>query len=74
MSEILEYVKSQKDTKLKIRKELNKQIIATQPKKAEELIANLVVYNQAIRIMANDFFDLQLEDKESTESIKGQTK
>ena len=54
MNEILEYVKGQKGTKLKIREELvelNKQTIATQAKKDEELIANQVVYVEAIKMM-----------------------
>ena len=56
MSEILEYVKSQKETKLKIREEqveLNKQTIATQAKIAEQLIVNQVVYVEAIKTMGD---------------------
>ncbi len=53
MSEILDYVKVQKkNTKQKIREELvelNKKNVATQAKKADELTANLVVYNEAIK-------------------------
>ncbi|SRR6266487_460857 len=66
MSEILEYVKGQKDTKLKIREELvelNKQTIATQAKKAEELIANQIVYVEAIKMMGDDIFDLGIENE-----------
>ena len=66
MSEILEYVKCQKDTKLKIREELvelNKQTIATQAKKAEELIANQIVYVEAIKMMGDDIFDLGIENE-----------
>jgi hypothetical protein len=60
MSEILEYVKSQKDNRLKIREELVdliKQTFATQAKKAEELISNHVVYVEAIKMMDEDIFD-----------------
>jgi hypothetical protein len=66
MSEILEYVKSQKDTRLKIREELvelNKQNVATQAKKAEELITNLIVYNEAIKMMGDEIFDLGVENE-----------
>jgi len=66
MSEILEYVKSQKETKLKIREELvdlNKQTVATQAKKAEELTANLVVYNEAIKMMGDEIFELGVENE-----------
>lgn len=66
MSEILEYVKGQKDTRLKIREELvelNKQTVATQAKKAEELIANQVVYVEAIKMMGDDIFDLGIENE-----------
>ncbi len=66
MSEILEYVKGQKDTRLKIREELvelNKQTIAIQAKKAEELIANQVVYVEAIKMMVDDIFDLGVENE-----------
>ncbi len=66
MSEILEYVKSQKDTKLKIREELvdlSKQTIATQAKKAEELISNQEVYVEAIKMMGEDIFDLGVENE-----------
>jgi hypothetical protein len=66
MSEILEYVKSQKDTRLKIREELvdlSKQTIATQAKKAEQLISNLVVYVEAIKMMGEDIFDLGVENE-----------
>ncbi len=54
MSEILEYLKGKKNTKLEIREELlklNKQTIATQSKKAEELIANQVVYVEVFKRM-----------------------
>jgi hypothetical protein len=66
MSEILEYVKGQKDTKLKIREEfveLSKQNIATEAKKAEELTANLVVYNEAIKMIEDEIFDLGVENE-----------
>ncbi len=66
MSEILEYVKGQKETKLKIREELvglSKQNIATQAKKAEELTANLVVYNESIKMMGDEIFDLGVENE-----------
>jgi hypothetical protein len=66
MSEILEYVKGQKNTKQKIREELvelNKQNVATQAKKAEELTANLVVYNEAIKMMGDETFDLGVENE-----------
>ena len=72
MSEILEYVKSQKDTKLKIREELvelNKQNVATQAKKAEELTANLVVYNEAIIMMGDEIFDLGVENEALRDKI-----
>jgi 3-deoxy-D-manno-octulosonate 8-phosphate phosphatase KdsC-like HAD superfamily phosphatase len=61
MSEILEYVKGQK-----IREELvefNKQNVATQAKKAEELTANLVVYNEATKMMGDEIFDLGVENE-----------
>jgi hypothetical protein len=54
MSEILEYVKGKKDTKLEIREELlelNKRTIAIQSKKAEGLIAIQVVYVEAFKMM-----------------------
>ena len=56
---------SQKDTKLKIRElvELNKKNVSTQAKKAEELTANLVVYNEAIKMMGDEIFDLGVENK-----------
>jgi hypothetical protein len=60
MGEILEYVKGQKQTRLKIREELvdlSKQTLATQAKKAEELTANLIVYNEAIKLMGDEIFD-----------------
>ncbi len=63
MNEIFEYVKGQKDTKLKTKEELvelYKQNVATQAKKAEELIANLVVYFEAIKMMGDDIFDLRV--------------
>jgi hypothetical protein len=66
MSEILEYAKGQKSTKQKIREELvelNKQNVATQAKKAEELTANLVVYNEAIKMMGDETFDLGVENE-----------
>ena len=46
-------MKRQKNKKQKIRElvQLNKQNVATQAKKAEELTANLVIYNQAIKMM-----------------------
>lgn len=66
MSEILEYVKSQKDTRLKIREELvelHKQNVVTQARKAEELTANLIVYNDAIKMMGDEIFDLGVENE-----------
>ncbi len=66
MSEILEYVKSQKDNRLKIREELVdliKQTFATQAKKAEELISNHVVYVEAIKMMDEDIFDWGVENE-----------
>ena len=56
---------SQKDTKLKIRElvEINKKNVSTQAKKAEELTANLVVYNEAIKMMGDEIFDLGVENK-----------
>ena len=51
--------------RLKIREELvdlNKQNLATQAKKAE-LTANLVVYNEAIRMMGDEIFDLGVENE-----------
>jgi hypothetical protein len=67
MSEILEYIKTQKDTKIKVREELElvelgKQNIATQTKKAEESIAK-VVYIEAFKIMRDDIFDLGIENE-----------
>ncbi len=50
---------SQKNTKLQIRDklvELGKQSITTKTKKAEQLTANLVVYNGAIIMMENEIF------------------
>ena len=51
MSKYQNTLKYKKNTKQKIRElvELNKQNVATQAKKAEELTANLVVYNEAIK-------------------------
>ncbi len=72
MSEILEYVKGQKNTKQKIREELvelNKQNVATQAKKAEELTANLVVYNEAIKMMGDEIFDLGVENEALRDKI-----
>jgi hypothetical protein len=68
MSEILEYIKTQKDTKIKVREELElvelgKQNIATQTKKAEESIAKEVVYIEAFKIMRDDIFDLGIENE-----------
>ncbi len=56
--EMLEYVKVQKDTKIKIREELvelNKQTIANQ-----------VVYVEAIQMMGDDIFDLRAENEALT--------
>ena len=72
MSEILEYVKGQKNTKQKIREELvelYKQNVATQAKKAEELTANLVVYNEAIKMMGDEIFDLGVENEALRDKI-----
>ena len=72
MSEILGYVKGQKNTKQKIREELvelNKQNVATQAKKAEELTANLVVYNEAIKMMGDEIFDLGVENEALRDKI-----
>ena len=63
---ILEYVKGQSDTRSKIREELvelNNQNISTRAKKAEELTANLVVYNEAIVMMGDEIFELGIENK-----------
>ncbi len=60
MSEILNYVKVQKNTK---------QNVATQPKKAEELTANLVVYNEAIKMMGDEIFDLGVENEALRDKI-----
>jgi hypothetical protein len=71
MSEILEYVKGQKNTKQKIREELvelNKQNVATQAKKAEKLTANLV-YNEAIKMMGDEIFDLGVENESLRDKI-----
>ena len=43
--------------------ELNKQNVATQAKKAEELTANLVVHNEAIKMMGDEIFDLGVENE-----------
>ena len=72
MSEILEYVKGQQNTRQKIREELvelNKQNVATQAKKAEELIANLVVYNESIKIMGDEIFELGVENEALRDKI-----
>jgi hypothetical protein len=72
MSEILDYVKGQKNTKQKIREELvelNKQNVATQAKKAEELTANLVVYNEAIKMMGDEIFDLGVKNEALRDKI-----
>ena len=72
MSEILEYVKGHKDTKQRKREELvepNKQNVATQAKKAEELTANLVVYNEVIKMMGDEIFDLGVENEALREKI-----
>jgi 3-deoxy-D-manno-octulosonate 8-phosphate phosphatase KdsC-like HAD superfamily phosphatase len=71
MSEILDYVKVQKNTKQKIRElvELNKQNVATQAKKAEELTANLAVYNEAIKMMGDEIFDLGVENEALRDKI-----
>ncbi len=42
---------------------LSKQNIATQAKKAEELTANLVVYNEAIKMMGDEIFYLGVENE-----------
>ncbi len=66
MSEILDYVKAQKETKLKVREELvelGKQNIATQAKKTEGLIANLVVYNESMKMMAEQICDSGVENE-----------
>jgi hypothetical protein len=73
MSEILDYVKVQKNTKKKIREELvelNKHNVATQAKKAEELTANLVVYNEAIKLMGDEIFDLGVENEALRDKIE----
>jgi hypothetical protein len=59
MSEILEYVKSQNNTRYKIREELvdlKKQTVATKAKIAEELTANQLVFVEAIKIMGDEVF------------------
>ena len=69
---ILDYVKVQKNTKQKIREELvelNKQNVATQAKKAEELTTNLVVYNEAIKMMGDEIFDLGVENEALRDKI-----
>ena len=66
MAEVLEFVKSQDNTKHKIREgliDLSKQTLVSKAKKAEELIANQIVYGEAIKIMADDIFDLDIENK-----------
>jgi len=65
MSEIFEYVKSQKDTKLKLRElvELNRQTNATQTKNSAELVHNQVIYVEAIKMMGNEIFDLGTENE-----------
>src|SRR5215469_10151030 len=66
MTEILEYVKSNQVTRNKIREELielNKQNISTRAKKAEELTANLVVYNEAVVMMGDEIFELGVENQ-----------
>lgn len=66
MSEILEYVKGQRGTRNKIREELvelGKQNISTRAKKAEELTANLIVYNEAIVMMGDEIFELGVENQ-----------
>jgi hypothetical protein len=66
MSEILDYVKAQKETKLKTREELvelGKQNIATQAKKTEGLIANLAVYNESMKMMAEQICDSGVENE-----------
>lgn len=72
MSEILEYVKGHEGTRSKIREELvelSKQNISTRAKKAEELTANLVVYNEAITMMGDEIFDLGVENKALRDEI-----
>ena len=57
---------------LKIREELvelNKQNIATQAKKAQELTANQVVYFEAIKIMGDEVFDLGIENETLRDKI-----
>jgi hypothetical protein len=66
MGEVLEYVKGQKDTRYKIREslvDLNKQSLVSRAKKAEELVVNQVAYMEAMKIMADDIFDLDIENK-----------
>jgi hypothetical protein len=42
---------------------LTNRVFATQAKKAEELIANQVVYVEAIKMMGDDIFDLGIENE-----------
>ena len=67
----LDYVKGQKNTKQKIKElvELNKQNVATQARKAEELTANLVVYNETIKMMGEEIFDLGVENEALRDKI-----
>jgi hypothetical protein len=72
MNEILDFVKGQTETRNKIRRELTElsnQNIVTQAKKAEELIANQVVYVEAIKIMGDDIFDLGVENQALRDKI-----
>lgn len=64
--DIIEFVKGEEVTIQQIRSELtelNKQTIATKGKKAEELIANIIVCTQAIEMMGDIIYDQDTEIK-----------
>src|SRR5271156_703746 len=72
MGEIIEYVKNNIETNLKIKEELielKKQNVSTQAKRAEELTANLVVYSKAIEMMGDEIFDLGIENETLREKL-----
>ena len=72
MGEIIEYVKNNVDTNLKIKEELielKKQNVSTQAKRAEELTANSIVYTQAIKMMGDEIFDLGIENETLREKL-----
>ncbi len=72
MSEIIEYIKGQDATINKIMNDLtdfNNQNLESQAAKGRQLIANQVVYSEAIKMMGDEIFELGIENETLREKI-----